>query len=154
MPAADRAGARPYASLRLRPLDVEADLTLEVEGALAHITSEPGTLVVSLPTLGAAQRFFYALPAGGRSRASVHKLDGLLRAASLTLDVRVAGRTVVRAGAGTRPSGFARLAGVKGVELSPGGLVRRRVRARPLTLAAAAAGALGLSLWKVMRRHR
>ncbi|WP_251330433.1 aminopeptidase [Haloplanus pelagicus] len=98
-----------------RPLDVYADLTLDVGETTVSIRGYGDLVVVRAPSLRAVRAL-----ASGASRVPV--FDGLSRA-DVTLDVRVRGHSVARAGPGHDPGHLSRVLGVDPARISPGGVV-------------------------------
>jgi hypothetical protein len=101
-----------------RPLDVDADLTLTVDGAAVSIRGYGDLVVVSAPSLAALR----TLARTGASHLGTERLDRL-RDADVTLDVRVRGRSVARLGAGVDPGPLSRALGVDPARVSLGGLL-------------------------------
>jgi hypothetical protein len=96
-----------------RPLDVHADLTVEVDGATVSIRGYGDLVVVRAPSLAAAR----ALSTGtGLLLDRLHDAD-------VTLDLRVRGHSVARAGPGHDPGLLSRAVGAAPARLSPGGVV-------------------------------
>lgn len=97
-----------------RPLDVSADLTLDVDDATVTIRGYGDLIVVRTPSLAAAR----ALSVVGTRPLLSH-----LRDADVTLDLRVRGHSVARAGPGHDPGPLSRALGVAPARISPGGVV-------------------------------
>ncbi|WP_435066803.1 hypothetical protein [Haloplanus sp. C73] len=95
------------------PLDVDADLTLTVDGAAVSIRGYGDLVVVDAPSLAAVRAL-----KRGRTTAV---LDPLLRA-DVRLDVRVRGRSVARATPGRDAGPVARALGVDPLSVAFGGL--------------------------------
>jgi len=107
------------ASRRARaPLDVQADLTLTVEGQPVTVESFTDLVVVDLPSVRVA------VPLARGTLRYLDDLEALLCTTGLTLEVRVAGTRVVRIGADARPR-TSRLP----VELDAAGMLRAAVEA-------------------------
>lgn len=98
-----------------RPLDVTADLTLATDGSTVTVRGYGDLVVVDAPTLGALRSL------DGGSRTAV--LDSLCRRSDVTVDLRVGGRSVARAGAGVDAGPLSRAVGVAPARLSLGGLL-------------------------------
>ncbi|MFB6103391.1 MAG: hypothetical protein ABEJ73_12615 [Haloplanus sp.] len=96
-------------------LDVYADLTLDIGESRVSIRGYGDLVVVAAPTVAAAR----ALARG----SGIHPLVDRLRAAGVTLDLRVRGRSVARAGPEYDPGPLARALGVAPARLNPGGLL-------------------------------
>jgi hypothetical protein len=94
-----------------RPLDVYADLTLEVGDASVAVRGYGDLVVVAAPTLSAVRE----LAGGGL-------LLERLVAADVTVDLRVRGLSVARAGPDHPPGLLSRRLGLAPVRLEPGGL--------------------------------
>jgi hypothetical protein len=97
-----------------RPLDVHADLTLDVGEATVTIRGYGDLIVVRAPSLAAAR----ALAAAGGRPFLDH-----LRDVDVTLDLRVRGHSVARAGPDHDPGPLSRALGVAPARLSPGGIL-------------------------------
>jgi len=100
----------------LPPLDVDADLTLTVEGASVSIRGYGDLLVVSAPSLDALRAL------GRQERSAAIVLEQVL-AADVSLDVRVRGRSVARATPDTDAGLLARALSVEPLRVSLGGLL-------------------------------
>lgn len=140
----------------LHPLDVSADLELQVDGETIHIRGDGPRFVVDLPSLRAGSAVMRGGPFRTHRRARLSRIDDLLRRAGLTADVRLSGVRLARLGAGARPGAFARLLRLGAVEVwparSPGRSLGRSLRRRP-GVAALAAGAAGLAAALWLRRR-
>jgi hypothetical protein len=102
-----------------RALDVHADLTLTVDGSAVSIRGYGDLVVVAAPSLSAVRRLARD---GEAFLDDLHLLDHLRRA-DVTLDVRVRGRSVGRAGPDVDPGLLSRALGVDPVRVSLGGLL-------------------------------
>lgn len=98
-----------------RPLDVTADLTLSTAGGTVTVRGYGDLLVVEAPSLGALR----ALDGGSRTGV----LHALCRRSDVSVDLRVDGRSVARAGAGVEGGWLSRAVGVAPARLSLGGLL-------------------------------
>jgi len=96
-----------------RPLDVVADLTVDVGDATVSVRGYGDLVVVSAPSF-AAVRALAAAPG---------VLVDRLTTADVTVDLRVRGRSVARAGPGHEPGPLSRTLGVAPARVSPGGLL-------------------------------
>lgn len=96
-----------------RPVDVVADLTVDIGDATVSVRGYGDLVVVSAPTFAAA-RALSAAPGGIVDR---------LTAADVTVDIRVRGRSVARAGPDDDPGPLSRVLGVAPARVSPGGLL-------------------------------
>jgi hypothetical protein len=101
-----------------RALDVEADLTLAVDDAEVSVQGYGDLVVVATPSLAALRR----LARTGDPVVDDLHLREYLRDADVTLDIRVRGRSVARAGSGIDPGPLSRALDVAPARLSPGGL--------------------------------
>jgi hypothetical protein len=99
-----------------RRLDVYADLRVEVGEAAVSVRGYGDLVVVAAPTLSAARALGATGGAGG-------PLLERLAAADVTVDLRVRGRSVARAGPDHEAGPLSRLLGVAPARLSPGGLL-------------------------------
>jgi hypothetical protein len=101
-----------------RALDVDADLTLTVDDATVRIRGYGDLIVVAAPSLSAVRTL---------ARTDAPPLDGhlldALRDADVTLDVRVRGRSVARAGPNVEPGPLSRAVDAAPARLSLGGLL-------------------------------
>jgi hypothetical protein len=95
------------------PLDVDADLTLTVGDATGTVRGYGDLVVVDLPTLAAARTV-------GRT---VAPLSAAAVDAGVTVDLRVRGRSVARAGPDVDPGPLSRALGLAPARVSVGGLL-------------------------------
>jgi hypothetical protein len=79
------------------PVDVVADLTLTVEGQPVSVESYTDLVIVDLPSVRIAWPLYRGL------RRHLGTGDTLLHTLDLTVELRVDGTTVARAGSGARP---------------------------------------------------
>lgn len=100
------------------PLDVDADLTVSVDGAEAEVRSTGERIFVEFGSLSAA-----SIAADARPSGTLDRLPAVLRTADLTVDIRVRGRTVAVSGAGASPGVVSRRLGVAPNEVRPLGVV-------------------------------
>ncbi|WP_248896689.1 peptide ABC transporter ATP-binding protein [Haloplanus halobius] len=110
MTDAPSAGDRPPTD---RPLDIDADLTLDVDGETVSIRGYGDLIVVSAPSVGVAWSL---------ARTAGPLLDQL-SAADVTLDCRVQGRSIARVVPGDGPGPLSRTLGLAPARLSVGGLL-------------------------------
>jgi len=101
-----------------RALDVDADLTLTVDGAAVSIRGYGDLVVVSAPSVSVLR----TLARTGAPPLDAHLLDHL-QDADVALDVRVRGRSVVRIGPGIDPGPLSRALGASPARVSLGGLL-------------------------------
>lgn len=106
------------------PLSVEADLELELEAGLARVRGYGDVVVVDLPSLAAAREL-----ADGTTTLPIEGAGDGLATSDVTVDVRVRGRSVARAGPGVTPGPLSRLVGAEPARLSVGGVVLAALRA-------------------------
>ncbi len=128
-------------------LDIESTLQLEIDGETADIRGEGDTLVIDVPSRRMARSFLSGLPPAGRKRRTVRQMDDMLQAVGLTLDIRVEGSTVAKAGRRATPGGLTRLLGLP-IEVPTGAIVGE-LKQRPKAVAGFAFGVallLGLGL--------
>ncbi|AZH25881.1 hypothetical protein [Haloplanus aerogenes] len=102
-----------------RALDIDADLTLTVDEATVSIRGYGDLVVVAAPSLAVLR----TLIDGGPPLPDRSHLVAGLRDADVTLDVRVRGRSVARAGPGYDPGPLSRALGVAPARISLGGLL-------------------------------
>lgn len=111
---------RAIASADLSPLDVEADLTIAIEGEEIQVTSRTNKPLVDLPSMGVALAL--ARQGGGGLRL-LPELAGVLAAADLTVGVAIDGTGVAVLGAEAEPGRLTKRLGPH-VELRENGLAR------------------------------
>jgi len=111
---------RAIASADLSPLDVEADLTIAIEGEAIQVTSRTNKPLVDLPSMGVALAL--ARQGGGGLRL-LPELAGVLAAADLTVGVAIDGTGVAVLGAEAEPGRLTKRLGPH-VELRENGLAR------------------------------
>ncbi|WP_224450072.1 peptide ABC transporter ATP-binding protein [Haloprofundus salilacus] len=99
-----------------RPLDVTAELTLTIEDEDIRVVGFGDLVVVDTPSLGGA----FALLQGTK-RLPTDQFGADVRAADVTVDVRVDGVSIARLGPGVRPGYLSRKLGVAPARLSLGG---------------------------------
>jgi hypothetical protein len=107
-------------------VDVEADLTLSVDGAAVTVRGYGDRVVVEAPSLSALRSVgdvLRDLPAGGRGAVA-----DVVGRADVAVDVRVRGASVARLGPGARAGALSRLAGVDPARVSVGGVVLAALR--------------------------
>jgi hypothetical protein len=107
-------------------LDVDADLTVAVDGEGVAVRGYGDRVVVEAPSLAALRSVgdvLADLPAGGRGA-----LSEVLGRADVTVDVRVRGLSVARLGPDVRAGPLSRLAGVAPARVSLGGVVLAALR--------------------------
>lgn len=100
------------------PICVTTDLDVTLDGQPVQVASTGDRLFVDLPSVRAARQ---ALRAGHPARDP--RLDSVLHATALTVEVRVRGTTVAVLGAAARPGAISRGVGVAPAELRLGGVV-------------------------------
>lgn len=101
-----------------RALDVDADLTLAIDDATVTIRGYGDLVVVAAPSLSVVR----TLARTGAPPLDRHLLS-YLRDADVTLDVRVRGRSVARAGPGIDPGPLSRALDAAPARISLGGLL-------------------------------
>jgi hypothetical protein len=114
------------------PLSVDADVEVTLEEGTARVRGYGDLVVVELSTLAAARE----LATGAStlaSSASALPIDGLagpgeLGTGGVTVDVRVRGLSVARAGPGITPGPLSRLLGAAPASVSLGGVVLAGIR--------------------------
>ncbi|WP_224269353.1 peptide ABC transporter ATP-binding protein [Haloprofundus salinisoli] len=106
-----------------RPLDVTAELTLTVEGEEVRVVGFGELVVVDAPSLGGA----FALLRGA-GQLPTEQFGENVRAADVTVDVRVDGVSVARLGPDLRPGYLSRALGVAPARLSLGGVALALLR--------------------------
>ena len=99
------------------PLNVEGDVEALIAGHTVLVRAEGNVIEIDLPGVRAGM---VALRGTGwrRQRKSViSQVSAALRLADLTVQVRLAGGTIARLGAGARPGVLSRLLGLAPVEV-------------------------------------
>ncbi len=135
-----------------RPLEVLADLQLAVDGEEISIRGEGDRLVVDLPSLRAGRRLVRSGPFALETDPDpMTRLHDVLEGTGLSVEVRLQGDPVARAGAGAEPGLLSRALNLGPVELRPAQSVRRVVRRRPILAAAVIVGLVVLLGWIVRR---
>ena len=137
------------------PLEVFAELELEVDGAPIDISATGDRIVVDLPSLRAGRRLLHAEPLRGAARARAgRRVQDALDLAGLTLEVRLRGDRIAVVGDGAEPGRLGAFLGLGEVELRPAASLRQSLRRRPV-LTALLAGTLALLLgWLLARLLR
>ncbi|MEM1042172.1 MAG: hypothetical protein AAGI91_06030 [Bacteroidota bacterium] len=100
-------------------LDVQADLSLTVDGEPVSLRSEGDLLVATFQSVPRALRVLKTLPLpdGPGRVATLRTAAGTVRASGLNVLVRVGHRTVARAGPAARPGWLSRLLRLGEVEV-------------------------------------
>ena len=140
---------RPAPSLP--PLQIEADLDLEIDGERVRVGSDGQRLLVDLPSVRAARGLVGPL---GQNEGAVAFVHAALTEADVTAEVRLGGETLARLGAGTRPSRLAKYLGLEGAELDARQAFRQLTREQPLAVAGVAVGLIGLAAVGLYARLR
>lgn len=105
------------------PVDVTADLALAVDGEPVRVESYTDLVTVDLPSVRVAARLLR------RHGDRTGVVPDLLAAAGLTVEVRVAGTAVARAGADAEAGPLERRLGYRSVRLRPLGCLLATLRA-------------------------
>ncbi|MEM1269166.1 MAG: hypothetical protein AAGI08_03870 [Bacteroidota bacterium] len=98
----------------MQPLNVIADLTVEVDGAPIRVQGNGRQVVADVPSAGAAWKLFRSQRLAGRYTPMA--LNGL-QAADVDVEVRVKGRKVALAGPSAQSGFVAKLLGIPGAEV-------------------------------------
>jgi len=98
------------------PLSVSTDLSVAVDGTDVAVRSTGDRVLVDVPTLGAAVDVLRSVP-----RERLTAFSATLRAADITIEVRVRESPVVVVGAGAHPGVVSRRLGVAPAEFRVGG---------------------------------
>ncbi|WP_022836342.1 hypothetical protein [Salisaeta longa] len=125
-----------------RPLSIDADLSITVDGAPVTVRGRGATLMVEVPRL---RTFRQLADAAGATRTEW--LDAALRHGDLTLEIRCDGTVLGRLGAGAQPNASARLLRLAQAEVHPARAARVAARHHPWAAALAGAGLAALLLW-------
>ncbi|MFN3596833.1 MAG: hypothetical protein ACK41D_06145 [Rubricoccaceae bacterium] len=135
-----------------RPLHVDADLRIRVDGAPheVRVTGHGARVQVDVPDRATALRLARDARALGGPREALAALTGGLSEADVDVDVHVAGRRVARLGPRARPGAATR---ALGRTLGLGGEVELSLVPRRLALGVAAALAAALALGLLWRRR-
>lgn len=124
------------------PLEVLADLTLAVDGEDVEIRGDGDLIIIDLPSLRTGRKLLGAGPFRREQRSQgANQVNGALKAAGLTVDVRLRGDTIARLGARAQPNAIARLLNLGDFEVRPARTVATAARTRPYVAIALAAGA-------------
>lgn len=107
------------------PLDIYADLSLEVDGEPIHVTGTGERVVVDLPRLRTGRKLLASSPFRRRLWQGLADADAYLRRAGVTLDVHLRGRRLGSLGVEGRRGGIARLL-LGSADREPTPLMRRR----------------------------
>ena len=102
-----------------RALDIDADLTLSLDDETVTIRGYGNLVVVAAPSLSVVR----TLARTGEPIVDDFHLLDYLRDADVTLDVRVRGRSVARAGPDIDTGRLSRILGAEPARLSLGGLL-------------------------------
>lgn len=136
------------------PLDVLANLSMVANGEDVRVHADGGTVVVELSSFRAGTSLLSLLPLQGREGAQhLARLSDALRAADLTVEVRVRGDVIARLGAKAQAGSASRLLSLGEVEVRPGRAVVGAARRKPRLAWAVGTGVLGVAaLLYVWRR--
>lgn len=122
MARVNTAGAlRAIANADLAPLDVEADLTIAIEGEAVRVTSRTNKPLVDLPSTRVALAL--ARQGGGRGLRLLPAIASVLAAADVTAGIAIDGTGVAVLGAEADPGPLAKRLGPH-VEVRENGLAR------------------------------
>ena len=109
----------------LPTLAVTADLRLAVDGHDVRITGAKQHLLIELPSLRAGAVLLRSGPFHTRRAQRLRDIHQALRAAGLTAEIRVAGKTLARLGSQARSGALPRLVRLDGMDTRPAGSLRR-----------------------------
>lgn len=138
----------------LKPLDVAANLHLQVEDEDVHIYGEGARIVVALPSLKAGSLLMNSSPFTTSRRKQLRLTNRWLQRAGLTVDVHLAGRPWARIGAATRPGALARLLRLGDLDVRTGPSIRALAKHGPfLSGLALGLGSL-VALALLLRRNK
>ena len=100
-------------------LDLDADLSLSVDGEPVSVHSEGDELVATFRSVRKALSVLRTLPfpTGPGRRATIRTASGMIMVTGLDVLVRVGRRTVARAGPAARPGVLSRLLKLGNVQL-------------------------------------
>jgi hypothetical protein len=106
-------------------LDIQADLSITVDGEPVSVRSEGEALVASFRSVRKALRVLRTLPFpdGAGRRATLRTAAGTVRLSGVDVIVRVGRRTVARAGPAAQPGWLSRLLRLGDVEVYAGQVV-------------------------------
>ena len=137
------------------PLEVVADLQIEVDGENVNVRADGDLVVVDLPSLRAGRRILEAYPISGAKRPrATGRVHDALQIAGITVEVRLQGETVARIGDGAEPGRLARLLNLEGVEVRPTSSLRATARRRPVATALVVGGLILTVGWILVRAWR
>lgn len=134
-----------------RPLAVEADLVLTIDGEDVQIDGRDDLVTIDLPSLRAGRTLLHSGPFATERVDRFRMVDWLLRDAGLTADVKLRGRQIARLGKAARPGRIARLLRLGQAEVYPGSVVTTSVQSskgKTLALAGLAGLLLGLFIFR------
>jgi hypothetical protein len=134
------------------PLEVLADLSLNVDGEDVKVRGEGDRVVVDLPNLRAGRRLLMAGPfRRGQRERTTRRIHEALRLADITMEVRLHGDVIARVGAEARPNAVARLLNLGDIEVRPVQPIATTARRRPLLTLGIASALAGLLAWLFFR---
>lgn len=135
--------------MRLKPLDVRADLVISVDGEEARLEGDGDTFILQLPSWRAGRALLRTGPFRGRQPEQLARLHTALKEADLTAEVRVSNETIARVGAAAQPGALSRLLRLGDAEVRPAAALTPRVRRRLRSTAvfSAVLAGLGTLLW-------
>jgi hypothetical protein len=121
----ESAGARRDAGVRSRPiaLEVVGELSALLNGDTVVITAEHSTILVDLPKLRTGLVAWRTVGRRAQQGITMQRVVATLEFTDLTVQFRLAGRTVARLGAEAHPGWLSWLLGVRPLEIKPSGVV-------------------------------
>lgn len=137
-----------------QPLDVIADLNLDVNGEDVQVRGQGERIVVELPSLQAGRDLFNTDILGHGGRDMLNRMGEALQQADLTAEVKLEDTTVARLGRDAEPGAVTRLLGLGNVEVHPARSLA--ASASPRATGAAVAGLVGIAglvTWFFLRRR-
>jgi hypothetical protein len=130
-----------------KKLDIQADLSLSVDGEPVAIQGRGREITIAVPSLRTGRRLLDTPLTGRQQTRRVHDA---LRQADVTARVMLNGHTIARIGAGARPSAIGRWMRLGEAEVRPSAVAAASARTAPWTWLLATAGA-GVAAWLLVR---
>mgnify|MGYP006297253323 CR=1 FL=1 len=135
-----------------RPLEVFADLHLDVEGEDISIQSNGDHIVMDLDSLRAGRRLLAAEPlSGDPGLVAIRRIGEGLRGAGLTLEVRLDGDSFVWIGKNTQPGRIGQFLNLRHLEIRPARPLWGTMRRHPIITVLLFGGLAAVLGWVVLR---
>ncbi|MEM1127149.1 MAG: hypothetical protein AAGI71_10905 [Bacteroidota bacterium] len=138
------------------PLDILADLRIDVDGEAVTVSGAGDRVVVNVPSPQVAQKILRTPLPGVQQdrRAQLRRVSEELHGAGVTLDVHLQGTPLARLGKEARPGGWSRLLNLGQAEVRSVAALGAARRTVPWSkvMTAAAVGILSWGLLRWLRR--